>query len=70
MYIINVNWFSQKKTYDDVANIIINKPPKIKYPNRDATSLFNSFPMQQFLGDASASVEFLERQKIICLNKN
>ena len=58
------------KTYDEIASIITNNPPKIKYPNRNATSLFNSFPMQQFLGDGSASVEFLERQKIICLNKN
>lgn len=57
------NGLVRRKTYEEIANIITNKPPKLKYPNRDATALFNSFPMQQFLGDGSASVEFLEKQK-------
>ncbi len=53
----------RRKTYEEIANIITNNPPRIRYPNRDATGLFNSFPVQQFLGDASNSVEFLEQQK-------
>ena len=64
------NGLVRRKAYEEIANIITNNPPRIKYPNRDATGLFNSYPVQQFLGDGSASVEFLERQTIKCLNKN
>ena len=51
----------RKPTFEQLAGMINNNPPRIKYPNRDATFLLKTPQMQQFLGEPS--MEFLERQK-------
>ena len=53
----------RRPTYNEIVNEMENNPPKIKYPNRDASALMETPEMQQFLGDSAGAVDFFERQR-------
>ena len=47
---LNYKGLRKRNSYDETVNYIQKDKPKIKYPNRQASFLFNSIPYQSLLG--------------------